>query len=61
MGLRPLEVFLLLQRGDHLYTSESAVLWHQILTYKDSPRTARVKGAVDKKGKLGGLQNTDIY
>ena len=40
MGPQPLEIFLLLQCGDLLYTSESDVFRRQILTYKDSPRAA---------------------
>ena len=35
--------FEYLQCGDRLYTSESDVCRRQILTHKDSPRTARVK------------------
>ena len=31
------------QRGDRLYTSESDVCRRQILTYKDGPRTERIK------------------
>ena len=42
MGLRPLEICLLLQRGDRLYTSESDVYRRQILTYKVDPRAERV-------------------
>ena len=42
MGLRPLEIFLLLQRGDRLYTSESDVYRRQIVTCKDDPRTESV-------------------
>ena len=42
MGLRPLEIFQLFQRGDRLYTSESAVYRRQILTYKDGPHAERV-------------------
>ena len=42
MGLRPLEICLLLQRGDRLYTSESDVYRRQNLTYKDGPRAERV-------------------
>ena len=43
MGLRPLERFKFFQCGDRLYTSESDVCRRQILTYKDGPRTERVK------------------
>ena len=46
MGLRPLEIFLLLQRGDRLWSSESDVYRRQILTTKVGPRAARVKGLV---------------
>ena len=43
MGLRPLYIFYFFQWGDSLYTSESDVYRCQILTYKDDPRTERVK------------------
>ena len=43
MGLRPLEIFLLLQCGDRLQSSESDVYRRQILTTKVDPRTVRVK------------------
>ena len=43
MGLRPLEIFYYFQCRDRLYTSESDVYRRQILTYKDGPRTERVK------------------
>ena len=42
MGLRRLEIILLLQRGDRLYTSESDVYRRQILTAKVDPRAVRV-------------------
>ena len=42
MGLRPLEIFLLLQCGDRLYSSESDVYRRQILSTKYDPRTIRV-------------------
>ena len=42
MGLRQLEIFLLLQLGERLFTSESDVFSRQILTYKDGPRAGRV-------------------
>ena len=42
MGLRPLEIFLLLQHGDRLQTSESDVYRRQILTTKVDPRAVRV-------------------
>ena len=35
-------IFLLLQRGDRFYTSESDVYRRQILTYKVDPRAVRV-------------------
>ena len=41
MGLRPLEIFLLLQCGDRLYSSESDVYRRQILTTKVYPRAVR--------------------
>ena len=41
--LRPLEIFLLLQCGDRLYTSESDVYRHQILTTEVDPRAVGVK------------------
>ena len=43
MGLRSLEIFLLFQHGNRLYTSESAlhVRIKQILTYKVGPRSER--------------------
>ena len=43
MGLRPLEIILLLQCGDRLSTSESDAYIRQILTYIDDPRTGRIK------------------
>ena len=43
MGLRPLEIFVLLQCGDRLWSSESDVYRRQILTTKVDPRTVRVK------------------
>ena len=43
MGLRPLEIFLLLQCGDRLHSSESDVYRRQILMTKVYPRTVRVK------------------
>ena len=42
MGLRPLEIFYFFQCGDRIYTSESDVYRHQILTSKYGPRTERV-------------------
>ena len=45
MGLRPLLIFVLFQWEDRLWTSESDVYRRQILTYKDGPRTERVKMA----------------
>ena len=42
MGVRPLEFFLILQREERLYTSESDVYRRQILTYKVDPRAVRV-------------------
>ena len=45
MGLRPLGIFLLLQREDRLYTSESDVFRRQIPTYKDGPRAVKVTHA----------------
>ena len=53
MGLRPIEIFLIFQRWDHLYTSESDVYRRQILTYKEGPGAERVK--------LGIIQHRDIY
>ena len=41
MGLRPLEIFQFFHCG--LYTPESDVCRRQFLTYKDDPRTERVK------------------
>ena len=49
MGLQPLYIFKLFQRGDRLYTSESDVYRRQILTYKDGPRAARVNKTVNIK------------
>ena len=43
MGLRPLVIFHFFQCGDRLYTSECDVYRRYILTYKDGPRTERVK------------------
>ena len=43
MGLRPLEIFLLLQCGYRLFTSESERLQPQILTFKVDPRAVIVK------------------
>ena len=42
MGLRPLEIFLLLQCGDRLWWAESDVYRRQILTTKVDPRAVRV-------------------
>ena len=42
MGLRSLEIFLLLQCEDRLYRSESDVYRRQILTTKVYPRAVRV-------------------
>ena len=42
MGLRPLEIFLLLQCGYRLQSSESDVYRRQILMTKVDPRTVRV-------------------
>ena len=52
MGLRPLEIFLLLQRGDRLYTSESDVCRRLILKYKNGPGTVRVETPTVKKAGL---------
>ena len=43
MGLRPLAVFSFFQSGDRLYMSESDVYRRQILTYRDDPRSERLK------------------
>ena len=43
------------QCGDRLYTSESAVYRRQILTYKDDPRTERVKEEMQKDHKSGNV------
>ena len=43
MGLRPLQIFLLLQCGDRLETSESDVYRRQIVTTKVDPRALRTK------------------
>ena len=43
MGLRPLEICLFFERGDRLYTSESAVYRRHILRYIYGPRAERVK------------------
>ena len=43
MGLRPLEICLLLQCGDRLESSESDVYRRQILTTEVDPRAVRVK------------------
>ena len=42
MGLPPLQIFLILQCGDRLWTSESDVCRRQILTTKVYPRAVRV-------------------
>ena len=42
MGLRQLVIFLFLQRGDRLQSSESDVYRRQILTTKIDPRAVRV-------------------
>ena len=36
-------VYYPLQRGNRLYTSESDICRHQILTYKDDPRAEIIK------------------
>ena len=41
MGLLPLEIFEFCERGNRLYTSESAVYRRQILTYKQGTRAER--------------------
>ena len=43
MGLQPLQIFLIFQRGDRLYTSEFDVCRRQIVTYINGPRAERVK------------------
>ena len=44
MGLQPLQIFnQFFQCGDSLYTSETDVYRPLILTYKEGPRTERVK------------------
>ena len=43
MGPQPLEIFLFFQHGDCLYTAESDVYRHQILTYKDILRAEKIK------------------
>ena len=48
MGLRPLQIFQFLQRGDRLYTSESDVYRRQILTTKVDPRAVRVEAGGDQ-------------
>ena len=47
MGLRPLEIFLLLQRGDRLWSSESDVYRRQILSTKVDPRAVRVEDIIN--------------
>ena len=42
MGLRPLEIFLLLQCGDRVLSSESDVYRRQVLSTKVYPRAVRV-------------------
>ena len=42
--LRLLRIFLLLQCGDRLYSSESDVYRRQFLTTKVDPRAVRVEG-----------------
>ena len=49
MGLRPLEIFLLLQRGDRLYTSVSDVWRRLIMTYKNGSGTVRNEPSTVKK------------
>ena len=41
MGLMPLEIFVLLQCGDRLQSTESDVYRRQILLTKVDPRTVR--------------------
>ena len=43
MGVRPLEIFVILQREDRVYSSESDVYSRQILTTKVDPRAVEVK------------------
>ena len=43
MGLRSLEIVLLLQRGDRFYSLESDVYRRQIPTTKVNPRAVRVE------------------
>ena len=43
MGLRSLEIVLLLQRGDRFYTLEFDVYRREIPTTKVNPRAVRVK------------------
>ena len=45
MVLRPLEIFLLLQCGNRLYSSESDVYRRQILMTKVDPHAVRVKAS----------------
>ena len=50
MGLRPLEIFLILQCGDRLQSSESDVYRRQILTTKVDPRAVRVQQGLNLLG-----------
>ena len=43
MDLRPLEIFSFFQCCDHLYTPQSDINKHQVVTYKEGPRNVRVK------------------
>ena len=43
MDLRPLEIFPFFQCCDHLYTPQSDINRHQVVTYKEGPRNVRVK------------------
>ena len=43
MSLLPVEIFLILECGDRLKTSESDVYRRQILTTKVDPRAVKVK------------------
>ena len=52
MGLPPLEIYIFFLCGDRLYTSESDVCGRHILTYKDDPRTGRVKYSLEEE--IGG-------
>ena len=61
MGLRPVEIFQFFLYGDRLYTWESDVYRRQIPTYKDGPRTERVKFFAYKSITIETNYFTEVY